>query len=225
MPGLTKFTPGLAKKRRRTGNPVVIAPKTKKRRKDDRPREEDIKEHIQSLEKQILDSRRHYNKIASLIEYAQTSTSSDCKKHRLTVLSLCRTFSGLMARGHFKTTKQTDENENLIQLWLMDRYLEYQDILYAVLRCDESDLQERSLSIKLLMRLWKDEAGCWRMKESAQWNSGILLRLLQTLITIETGNSLVAEFVDNFVAPYADVKFYTLKMIMYVPPRSVCHQF
>ena len=232
MPGLAKSSPGLARKRRRTGTNDVTSSKTKKHHKDDRPTEEDTKEHLQSLEKQILGSRRHYNNIASLVKYAQTSISSEktsisskSKKYRLAVLSLCRTFSGLMARGHFKISKQDNENENVVQLWLMDRYLEYQDILFAVLHCDDSDLQPRRLSVKLLMRLWKDEAECWKLAGSAQWNSGILFRLLQTLITIESGSSLVTEFVESFVAPYADVKFYTLKIITYVPPRFVCHQF
>ena len=196
-----------------------------KRHKDDRPTEEDIKEHIQSLEKQILDSRRYYNNIASLLEYANTSISYVSKKHHLAVLSLCRTFSGLMARGHFKNSKQNNLDENVIQLWLMDRYLEYQDILFTVLQCVNNDLQPRSLSVKLLMRLWKDESECWKLEESAQLNGGILFRLLQTLITIETGKSLVTEFVENFVVPYADVKFYTLKMITYVPPRPVRDRF
>ena len=225
MPGSAKSLPGLIQKRKRTGTTDVTSSTTKKQHKDDRPTEEDIKEHVESLEKQILHSRRYYNNIASLIEYAQKSTSSESRKYRLTVLSLCRAFSWLMASGHFKISKQHDENENVVQLWLMERYLEYQDILFAALCCDDSDFHRRSLSVKLLMRLWKDEVECWKLEKSAQWNSGILFRLLQNLNAIDAGNSLVTEFVENFVAPYADVKFYTLKMITYVSPRFMCHQF
>jgi U3 small nucleolar RNA-associated protein 19 len=111
----------------------------------DLEKDQDVKDecaNVLLLESRILESRKYYNDIATLLALLGSSDSAR-KLRESIVLSLCRIFSNLMATGHMIKTKATTENEIVIIKWLRERYSEYINVLLSELRAESLDKQVR----------------------------------------------------------------------------------
>ena len=180
--------------------------KSKKRQKSPSEDGEDVQAEILQLEAQILESRRHYNNIATLL---QLSKRSEDVAPVLAVVALCRVFSRLLAAGDMVKSKGMGEAEALVVAWLKERYREFVDILLQdFLRSD--DMAKQSVALTLLMRLVKEES---RATKDYNLKNGPLSRLIEALLFLPEGDVNRDEFADKYFKHFDDVRFHTFKTI------------
>ena len=212
MPGVIDTDSGALRKRKRTDTIAAPSRVARQRCRDAALAQSDIEEHIQTLEMQIGESRRNYNKFTTLINYTRDSSIVDSVRRRLASLALCRIFSRLMGQGIMTITNRGTTNEEFIRIWLLKRYQEYRHALLATL-VNPGDRAIASFAVKLLMRLWKDEVECWRLVEDTTWKTGTFNQVMRALFSATAVTSTLTEFVDTFVVKYDDIRFNTLKTI------------
>ena len=193
MPGTKTASAGGVKRKRDPAKAQLREAKSKKRQKSptsaDEGEGEDVQATILQLEAQILESRRHYNNIATLLQLA-TKTADDVPV--LAAVALCRVFSRLQAAGDMAKSKGMGEAEATVVAWLRERYREFLDVL------------------TLLMRLVKEES-----KATADYNlkNGPLTRLVETLLFLPMDDANRDEFADKYFKLFDDVRFHTFKTI------------
>jgi U3 small nucleolar RNA-associated protein 19 len=207
MPG-TKTSTGV-KRKRDPAKAALREAKSKKRQKSPSSPasdDEDVQTSILQLEAQILESRRHYNNIATLL---QLSKKSDDDAPVLAAVALCRVFSRLLAAGDMVKSKGMGEAEATVVAWLKERYKEFLDtLLLLFLRSDNPAKQ--SVALTLLMRLVKEES-----KATKDYNlkTGPLSRLIETLLFLPEDDANRDEFAEKYFKHFDDVRFHTFKTI------------
>ena len=130
-------------KKRKRGDMLSKHPKRKALRETS-PSQDDDDDDSQSrillLENQILESRKHYNNIASLIKLFNGSSQDD-EIRTIAAVSLCRVFCRLMAAGSMTAPKSAPATELTVVHWLKARYGEYTAELLRILGGPESGHQ------------------------------------------------------------------------------------
>lgn len=182
--------------------------KTKSKKNTATSKEDDPQAAILLLETQILESRRNYNNITTLIS---TIKQKDAKEETVvfTVVALCRIFCRLMTAGCFVKSKGTLGAEIVIIQWLKERYQEYVDILLVdFLRSDTTSKQ--NIAFTLLMRLIKQES---KGEGEYSWRKGLLASLVEVLLLLPEDNPIRQEYAEKYMKTYDDLRFYTLQSI------------
>lgn len=186
--------------------------KSKKRQKSpaaDSADEEqhDVQAEILQLEAQILESRRHYNNIAALLQLTKKTPTDDAPV--LAAVALCRVFSRLLAAGDMVKSKGMGEAEATVVAWLRERYREFLDVLLQRFLRSDSPAQQ-SVALTLLMRLVKEES-----KATPDYNlkNGPLTRLIEALLFLPHDDANRDEFAEKFFKPFDDVRSHTFKTI------------
>lgn len=166
-------------------------------------------DEILLLENQILKSRRHFNSIATLLNYVTKPDLQDLNddKSDFAAVALCRVFCRLMALGYMVKSRETSKNEILIVQWLIEKFREYQNVLLSMLAAENSDRSTTALT--LLMRVIKEEAVHMKLSEDAAWGHGLFSKLLRTLVDIEVIADARAAFIDSYLVKYDDIRYYT----------------
>ncbi|KKZ63894.1 hypothetical protein EMCG_01796 [[Emmonsia] crescens] len=204
MPGLLDGVRNSKKRKKEASEPKQQSSKRRAVADDD----DEDKNRIQQLEDQIVESRKYYNNIVTLLSLFVTEDTS--KSPNLTAaLSLCRVFCRLMAGGQLNKPKGASEQDLILVAWLKQRYQEYQQGLITVLKEAEPPAQIAALS--LCMRLIKEQtvnggAGA----EISVWKGGYFNDLIAALIEAQDGERVRSEFIEKFLNEYHDVAFYTL---------------
>ncbi|KAI9764026.1 MAG: hypothetical protein M1835_007662 [Candelina submexicana] len=177
--------------------------------------------NIVLLETQILESRKHYNNIALLIAALR---DQDIRKGDLTTaVSLCRVFSRLLAAGRMTKTKDTLNDEYIIQQWLKERYTEFAEIVLTSLR--EGGSENQNTALTLLMRLLKDEASHLNSTEEYMWRLGLLPKIVRALVEYNAGEEGREVFIERYLTEFDDIRFYTFTALSevlssYDPPNA-----
>ncbi|KAF1359477.1 CBF-domain-containing protein [Lizonia empirigonia] len=180
--------------------------KSKKRQKSPASDGDDMHAHVLQLEAQILESRRHYNNIATLL---QLSKQSQHHAPVLAAVALCRVFSRLLAAGDMTKSKGMAEAEATVVAWLKERYREFLDtLLQAFLRSDNPAKQ--SVALTLLMRLVKEES---KATTDYSLKTGPLSRLIEALLFLPERDANREEFAEKYFKHFDDVRFHTFKTI------------
>jgi len=182
--------------------------KTKSKKNTATSKEDDPQAAILLLETQILESRRNYNNITTLIS---TIKQKDAKEETVvfTVVALCRIFCRLMTAGCFVKSKGTLEAEIVIIQWLKERYQEYVDILLVdFLRSDTTSKQ--NIAFTLLMRLIKQES---KGEGEYSWRKGLLASIVEVLLLLPEDDPIRQEYAEKYMKTYDDLRFYTLQSI------------
>lgn len=199
------------KRKRESNKPERKIPKEKMRRKastsDD---DDDPQSQILRLETQILESRRHFNNIAVLLQKAKSRDPKD-EAAVLSAVALCRVFARLLAAGDMKTKKggAVAESELVIARWLKERYREYEELLvHTYLKSD--DAAKQSIGLTLLMRLVKEESNT---EMEYNWKHGPLPRLVETLLDLPEQHTILEEFGEKYLKTYDDLRFATFSTI------------
>lgn len=171
-------------------------------------------DEILLLENQILESRRHFNSITTLLNYVNEQEPQDTKdaKSVLAAIALCRVFCRLLAAGNMSRSRETSKNEALIVQWLMERYQEYKSALLSMLALETSDRSTTAMT--LLMRLIKEEAVQLKLSEEAIWAKGLFTKLLRTLVNVRAIDDARAAFVDNYLLKYDDIRYHTFTQLL-----------
>jgi U3 small nucleolar RNA-associated protein 19 len=182
--------------------------KSKSRRQSSSAEAEDPHATILELEAQIVESRRHYNNIATLLQLAKQHESQN-ETAVLAAVTLCRVFSRLLSGGDMVKSKGMPESEVVIVQWLKERNREYLSVLLEqYLRSENSSTQ--SVGLTLLMRLVKEES---KGQKEYNWKHGPLSRLVEILLHLPEEGGVVDEFAEKYFKPFDDIRLYTFQTI------------
>ena len=203
MPGLVSESIVSRKRKREDGRPAKALKKSRQTRQKDAPKD-DQEAQILLLEQQILESRRHYNSIVTLLGYVREESSNT---NALAAISLCRIFCRLMAAGSLAKSKNATDEEGVIMQWLHGKFQEYHDLLLGLLGDDNTTQQNMALT--LLMRLVKEQNAYLNLGESATWKNGLFTKILRVLLEAESAEEARVQFVEQYVEEYDDIRYYT----------------
>jgi U3 small nucleolar RNA-associated protein 19 len=208
MPGTSTASHSGVKRKRDPAKPERRESKSKTRRKSPSEQDQDPQADILHLEAQILESRKHYNNIATLIH---TSRQPDAEHEApiLAAVALCRVFSRLLATGDMVKSKGMGEAEAVIASWLKERYKEFIHVLLKdFLQSDHPPKQ--SVALTLLMRLVQEES---KAQKDYSVKSGPLLKLVETLLFLPADDPNRDEFAEKYFKQFDDVRYYTFQAI------------
>jgi U3 small nucleolar RNA-associated protein 19 len=215
MPGKTTASHAGVKRKRDSSKPERRESKSKSRRKSPSEHGDDPQAEILQLEAQILESRKHYNNIATLLQLARQSEAEN-EAHILAVVALCRIFSRLLATGDMVKSKGMGEAEALVASWLKERYKEYLDVLFNdFLQSDHPPKQ--SVALTLLMRLVKEES----QRKDYTVKTGPLLRLIETLLLLPADDPNRDEFAEKYFKQFDDIRYHTFQTINNVMDKDL----
>jgi U3 small nucleolar RNA-associated protein 19 len=201
---------GLAgvKRKRDPSKPERRESKAKSRRKSPSEDGEDTQSEILQLEAQILESRRHYNNIATLLQHANRP-GAEIEGPILAAVALVRVFSRLLVTGDMVKSKGMGEAEAMIVAWLKARYQELLNVLLDnFLRSEHPPKQ--SVALTLVMRMVKEEATA---QKGYQLKSSPLSRLLQVLLSLPEDDLNREEFAEKYFKLFDDIRYQTFKTI------------
>jgi U3 small nucleolar RNA-associated protein 19 len=208
MSGKTSTSNVGVKRKRDPSKPERRESKTKSRRKSPSEDGNDTQAEILQLETQILESRKHYNNIATLLQLARQPEAEN-EAPILAVVALCRVFSRLLATGDMVKSKGMGEAEALIVSWLKGRYQEYKDVLLNDFLRSEA-LPKQSVALTLLMRLVKVEATA---QKDHNVKNGPLPRLIEALLLLPLDDPNRDEFADKYFKQFDDIRFHTFETV------------
>jgi U3 small nucleolar RNA-associated protein 19 len=208
MSGKTSTSNVGVKRKRDPSKPERRESKTKSRRKSPSEDGNDTQAEILQLETQILESRKHYNNIATLLQLARQPEAEN-EAPILAVVALCRVFSRLLATGDMVKSKGMGEAEALIVSWLKGRYQEYKDVLLNNFLRSEA-LPKQSVALTLLMRLVKVEATA---QKDHNVKNGPLPRLIEALLLLPLDDPNRDEFADKYFKQFDDIRFHTFETV------------
>lgn len=200
MPFLEVDTAAGKKRKRpeRDGEKKVKSKKTAKVTSNDG---DDQEEQILQLEAQVLESRKHYNNIVTLLSFAKNDSDTSV----LARVAICRIYCRLLAAGSLQPSHGAAESEIVILRWLKTRLDEYLAVVLAA-----SELNSTSLT--LVMRLVKEEI---KQQGTSAWENGIFPRLTQALFTSgASAEALRGEYNLKYFQEYDDVRYQTLGCIV-----------
>lgn len=172
--------------------------------------EDDPQAQILLLESQILESKKHYNNIATLLQICQKKSSDGT--NITAAVALCRVFCRLMVAERM-TKKQGMSDADLEAVdWLKNAFKEYIAVLCTLLAVEEL----QSTSLTLIMRLVKQESQQEGQRGEQAWRSGVFSALVRALVEVEKADAAREEFIEKFVEEHDDVRYFTFYHIAYV---------
>ena len=210
MPGTKSASMSGVKRKRDPSTKERGETKSKSRRKSpsDDGEGEDIQSEIVQLEAQILESRKHYNNIATLLQRAKQSDAED-EGPILAAVALCRVFSRLLVTGDMVKSKGMSEAELVIVSWLKERYR----VLCNVLLDDflrSGHPPKQSVALTLVMRLVKEEA---KSQKDYKIKNGPLPRLVDVLLRLPLDDLNREEFAEKYLKQFDDIRYQTFQTI------------
>ncbi|KAF1346975.1 CBF/Mak21 family-domain-containing protein [Delphinella strobiligena] len=218
MPGVI-MSDSATKKRKATAAPLAGKASSKPSKKvkavksSAASEEEDVQAHILSLETAILESKKNYNNIATLIDICEQKTDGS---NITAAVALCRVFCRLMVAERMIKKHGMPESEMQAVDWLKGRFKDYVSILCDLLAIES--LQNTSLT--LLMRLVKEETQQDGKRAEQAWRTGVFANLLQALVDEEEAEAAREEFVEKYVEEHDDVRYFTFYHIANILSRS-----
>lgn len=169
--------------------------------------DDDLKTHIQKLEAEIQESRKHYNNIATLVELAQKHDENP-KAAIAASEALCRIFIRLLAAGNLVKRKDASERDATVTGWLRDRLADYRKALLAMFRSKKVAFD----ALMLAMALLKAEAQHLGDRQDAVFPRYFFSDIVATLIESPV-DQLREHFSENFIDQYDDIRFYTFEAL------------
>lgn len=206
MSDLTKE--GEVKKKRKRDNGAPSETRKVKRRVagTGSDHEADIQSEILLLENQILESRKHYNSIVTLLDYLKEQDKED-QRDIAAAVALCRVFCRLMAAGSLTKSREMADDELIIVQWLEKQLGLYEAYTLVMLLSD--DISRQSTALTLLMRMMREEAHYLKLQEDSIWRDGIFKAILQTLTGTSDTDGIRPEFVEKYLVKYDDIRYHT----------------
>lgn len=175
---------------------------------DDGDDGDDPQAKILLLETAILESKRNYNNITTLLHIARDQ-DNDEDKALLATVALCRVFIRLLSAGSLLRKKNLAEKDVILVHWLRDRLAEYHEVLLSFLTSDEHALTALTLSMRLLKA-----HGQYPYREADEHSfPKVLLRDIVAALCRPGADQVRTEFVEKFVDEYDDIRLYTFKAV------------
>ncbi|ROW01446.1 hypothetical protein VPNG_07560 [Cytospora leucostoma] len=184
-------------------------PKKRARSESSQDEDQDPKADILLLETAILESKKNYNNITTLINIAQNQ-DADEEQALLAIVALCRVFIRLLAAGGLSRRKNLPEKEVILVHWLRDRLADYHAVILPLFTNEEQAMT----ALTLAMRLLKAEGQYPQSdKEEYSFPKAFLRDLVSALCQPEVDQALRKEFIEKFVDEFDDIRFYTFKAV------------
>ena len=215
MPGLLDSAEQHVRKRKRDGHTALSAPTANATTLSG---EGDGKVEVEVLENQIVESRRHYNNISTLITYVLHPESNFTRASQA-IAALCRVFSRLMASGLIKNSDHQTESEVFITDWLKQRFHEYRKLLVDSLA--DGRHAEQKACLEHLMRISKEEAAGLCRDGVISGHRGTFPLILRALTTASCSDQVRGYFVKDYLRKFDDIIVYTFKQITYVEQACI----
>lgn len=170
---------------------------------------DDPQAEILSLETAILESKKNYNNITTLIGIAR-EIDQDEERSMLAIVALCRVNIRLLAAGSLSRRKGMPDKEVVVVHWLRDRLAEYHEVLLALF--EHEDLALTALT--LAMRLLKVE-GQHPLSDKDEYSfpKAFLRDVVAALCGPKVDAAVRHEFIENFVDEFEDIRLYTFKAV------------
>lgn len=192
------------RKRTSTGDKVT---KVTKRRRSSNEEAEDPNAKILLMEQGILESKKNYNDIATLLSIASRYEDGE-DESTLAAVTLCRIFLRLLAQGSLIAKKGLSEKDSVVVGWLKDQFSQYKTLLQNML--GDEDLAVTALT--LCMRTLKAEGEHLYDKEEYTFPQAFLENIVAVLITSDNEDARKA-FLESYVEEYDDIRYYTFKSV------------
>lgn len=180
----------------------------KKRARSESSEDDDPQAEILSLENAIFESKKNYNNITTLIEFAQKQDDGE-DSALVAAVSLCRVFVKLLASGNLLRRKDLPEKEIVVVHWLRDRLAEYKTALLSMLSNDEWAMS----ALTVAMRLLKAEGQYLSEKDDNAFPRVFLSQIVDALMRPDVDDAVRKEYLEKFVDEFDDIRFYTFKAI------------
>ncbi|KAK4194368.1 putative nucleolar complex protein 4 [Triangularia verruculosa] len=204
MPATTKeLASAFAGKRKRQEN----GDKSKKRRKSGGDEGSDLKVQLKQLESEILESRRHYNNIATLLELAQKDNEDNSTASAASE-TLCRVFIRLLAMGNLAKKREASEKDATVTEWLRERLVNFRYVLLRMFDNDKLALP----ALMLAMSLLKVEAQHLNGSDEPVFPRYFFTKVIYSIVQSPV-DQLREEFAERFIDEYDDIRFYTFEAI------------
>ncbi|KAI1470416.1 CBF-domain-containing protein [Daldinia caldariorum] len=192
-------------KRKRSKVPEKANKRTKAKDSDER----DPQAEILQLENEIIESKKNYNNITTLLELAQEDGDDDSNDStQLAMVSLCRVFLRLFASGNLARRNGQSEKDIVVVQWLKQRLSDYKQIIISELRQEDT----ASTALTLAMRILQAEGKHTNDKDEYNFPKAFLRNVVEALILSES-EDVRDEFCEKFLGEYADIRFYTFKAL------------
>ncbi|KAH9879342.1 hypothetical protein J1614_002781, partial [Plenodomus biglobosus] len=208
MAGPKAATTAGVKRKRDPSKPERRESKSKSRRKSPSDEGDDVQTDIALLEAKILESRKHYNNIATLLQLA-TQSGAENDAPILAAVALCRVFSRLLAVGDMVKPKGMGETEAVVVSWLKERYRDFLDALLDGFLPSEHP-SKQSVALTLVMRLVKEES---KADKDYKLKNGPLPRLIHILLSLPLDDLNRDEFAEKYFKQFDDIRFQTFQTI------------
>ncbi|KAL8790826.1 MAG: hypothetical protein Q9213_000450 [Squamulea squamosa] len=197
-----------AKRKRKATEPGLRSKKKSRKVEKDVLCNANVEEEILRLEGEIMQSRKHYNKITTLLDYC-TKYRTQGKISITAAVSLCRVFLRLIALGSMIHHREAPETEAIVVRWLQSQFNSYKNTLHTILQEPNPGMQSTALT--LLMRLLKEEScSSEDIHIRCSRNTINYQRLLASITSSNSQESAREEFVRKYVQPYDDIRHYTI---------------
>lgn len=195
------------KRKRDSGKTKSHETKSKNRRTSSND-DNDPQAEVLRLESQILESRKHYNNIATLIHLSRDQ-NADHETVVLASVALCRIFTRFLSTGDMVKSKGMASSEALIVSWLKERYRECTKILLDEFLCSEHPAKQ-SVALTLLMRLVKEES---KSQKDFSFKNSAIPSLVEALLLRPTEDASRDEFAEKYFNKFDDIRYQTFKSI------------
>ncbi|KAI0875197.1 nucleolar complex protein [Hypoxylon argillaceum] len=191
-------------KRKRAKVPDKPSKRTKPESSDEEEEgdEENRQAEILLLEDEILKSKKNYNNITALLDFAKEQ--DDYEAALFAAVSLCRVFLRLLASGSLSRRAGQSERETIVIQWLKERLSDYKKLLIAALGEEAS----ASTALTLSMRLLKAETQITSDKGDTTFPKIFLKDIVGALVR-NRFEDVQEEFCEKYLGEYADIRFYT----------------
>ncbi|KAI1379391.1 CBF/Mak21 family-domain-containing protein [Hypoxylon crocopeplum] len=216
MPGMIKED-SLKRKRSKASE------KSSKRAKADDNNDDkgdDPQANILLLENAILESKKNYNNITTLLEIAQKESDDDSVQ--LAIVSLCRIFLRLLASGNLTRRDGQSEKDLVVIQWLRKRLGDYKQIVIYALDQEDS----ASTALTLALRILQAEGQYMNGTDEYNFPKFFLREIVGALVQ-SGSDDIRQEYCEKFLGEYADIRFYTFKALKDFlstnPPTSSDH--
>jgi len=206
MSDLTKEVEVEKKRKRDSGAPSETRRVKRRVTGIESDHEADIQSEILLLENQILESRKHYNSIVTLLGYSKEHDAED-QRNIAAAVALCRVFCRLMAAGRLTKSRETADDEVIIVQWLKKQIREYEASTLVMLFSE--DISRQSTALTLLMRLMREQANYLKLQDDSIWRNGIFTEILQALVGTSAADDRRTEFVEKYLVKYDDIRYHT----------------
>ncbi|KAI0205010.1 CBF/Mak21 family-domain-containing protein [Astrocystis sublimbata] len=195
-------------KRKRVKVPEKSIKRTKPATSDDEDeadQDQDQQAEILQLEDGVLKSKKNYNNITILLDFARDLENPDAAV--FATVSLCRVFLRLLASGALSRKPGQSEKEGVVLQWLKGRLAEFKKHLMLLLGDEDAALTALTIS----MRLLKAETQSAGDRGESNFPKPFLKEIVGILLN-NRFEEVQGEFCEKYLGPYADVRFYTFQV-------------